>query len=464
MNFIMDIIDSFSSFLWGGPMLVLLLGTHIYFTVRLGGIQRWLPRGIRLSFGGSTKTKSETNSETGHSTGNGPGRKASSHSGITPYAALATSLAATIGTGNIIGISTAIAIGGPGAVFWCWLTGVLGMATCYGESLLAVLYRIKSPSGGYRGGPMYVLQNGLHNKRLAVIFSVSGVLASFGMGSSVQSHSLSAAITEHFSVSPHIIGIVVAMLAGFALLGGVRQITKICSYFVPIMSLFYLTGCLWLLFLNRSFLWEAVTVIVRSAFSSRALAGGLIGTAVLTGLRIGISRGLFTNEAGLGSIPMSAATAESGTATDLSLIAMTGPFWDTVVICAITGLAIVSSILKSPEAFANISADALCFQAFAQLPMFGKEILSLSLVLFAFATILGWSFYGECSVRFLSGEKGVKLYQLLYLMSVYLGAVVSLKVVWGISDLLNALMALPNLLCLWLLRKKIFSETKRAGL
>ena len=445
MDFLFEMIDSFTGFLWNGPMLVLLLGTHVYFTVRLKGIQKWLPRGIRLSFSG----------------GGGAAGKAG---GVTPYAALATSLAATIGTGNIIGISTAIAIGGPGAVFWCWLTGVLGMATCYGESLLAVIYRVKGPSGGYRGGPMYVLQNRLHKKGWAVVFAAAGVLASFGMGSSVQSHSLSAAVTKHFAVSPHVIGIGVAMLAGLVLLGGVRQISKICSYFVPVMSLFYLAGCLWLLWLNRGFVWKAVIVIAGSAFSSRSLAGGLAGAAVLTGLRIGISRGLFTNEAGLGSIPMSAATAESGTPAELSLISMTGPFWDTVVICAITGLVIVSSILKSPGAFVNISADALCFQAFAQLPVFGKEILSLSLVLFAFATILGWSFYGECSARFLSGEKGVKAYQLLYLMSVYLGAVVSLKLVWGISDLLNAMMALPNLLCLWLLRREIFTETAKAGL
>lgn len=467
MDFIMKLLDSFTGFLWSGPMPALLLGTHIYFTIRLKGIQRWLPRGIRLSFsntGAGTErhsavpadesTTRKTQKHASHKTGNG----------VTPYAALATSLAATIGTGNIIGISTAVAIGGPGAVFWCWLTGVLGMATCYGESLLSVLYRTKSPSGGYRGGPMYVLRDGLHKKYPAVIFAIAAVLASFGMGSSVQSHSLSAAITEHFTVSPHLIGIATAMLAGFALLGGDRRISRICSYFVPVMSLFYLTGCLWLLFLNRGFLWEALTVIVRSAFSSRSLTGGLMGAAVLTGIRIGISRGLFTNEAGLGSIPMSAATAESGSPVELSLISMTGPFWDTVVICAITGLAIVSSILKNPAAFANISADALCFQAFAQLPVFGKEMLSLSLILFAFATILGWSFYGECSVRFLSGEKGVKAYQLLYLMSIYLGAVISLKMVWGISDLLNALMALPNLLCLWLLREKIFAETKNAGL
>ena len=442
MNSMMNMIHSVSGFLWGAPMLVLLLGTHVYFTIRLGGIQRWLKKGIQLSFSGA-------------------GRKSS---GITPYAALATSLAATIGTGNIIGISTAIAIGGPGAVFWCWLTGVLGMATCYSESLLSVLYRINSPSGEYRGGPMYVLQNGLHKRYLAVIFAIAGVLASFGMGSSVQSHSLCSAITEHVNIPPYIIGIVIALLAGFVLLGGVRQITKICSYFVPVMSIFYLVGCLWLLILNRSFLWEAVTVIVRSAFSSRSLAGGFAGAAVLTGIRIGISRGLFTNEAGLGSIPMSAATADSGSPVELSLISMTGPFWDTVVICAITGLVIVSSILKSPGAYGNVPADSLCFLAFDQLPVFGKEILSLSLILFAFATILGWSFYGECSVRFLTGKKGVKIYQLLYLMSIFLGSVVSLKFVWGISDLLNALMALPNLLCLWLLRKQIFTETKKAGL
>lgn len=420
-------------------MLVLLAGTHFYFTIRLGFIQKYLPRGIRLSF-----SKSDQKGD-----------------GVSPYAALSTALAATIGTGNIIGISTAIAIGGPGAVFWCWLTGLLGIATCYGECFLSVSWRVRSKDGHFMGGPMYVLQNGLRKKWLAVLFSFAAILASFGMGSSVQSHSICSAIQSHITISPHIIGMAAALLAGFVMLGGVRQISTICTFLVPFMSLFYLAGCFYLLYANRGFLPEAVSLILRSAVSGRAFAGGFTGTAVMLGIRTGVSRGLFTNEAGLGSIPMAAACARTSSPVTQGLISMTGPFWDTVVICAVTGLVIVSSILKNPQAYIKIPIDSLCLTAFSQLPFGGTEILSLSLILFAFATILGWCYYGECAVRFLAGQRAVKIYQVLYLLCVYLGAVISLEKVWGISDLLNACMALPNLACLWLLRKNIITETRR---
>ncbi len=423
-------------------MLILLLGTHLYFTFRLGFIQKWTFRGIRLSF---AKPK------------DGSG-------GVSPFAALATALAATIGAGNIIGISTAIAIGGPGAVFWCWITGVLGIATCYGECLLSLLHQKKSSQGGYVGGPMYVLRDVLRKPGLACLFAVAAVLASLGVGSSVQAQSISNAITRHLPVSPSLIGLVAMVLAGFVILGGIRQISKICTFFVPFMSLFYLVGCFWLLVLNRAFLADAVSLIFRSAFSSRSLVGGMAGTAVLLGIRIGISRGLFTNEAGLGSFPMAAASSKSDSPAAQSLITMTGPFWDTVVLCAVTGLVIISSILKNPGAYENVSMDSLCFVAFGQLPFLGEEMLSLSLVLFSFATILGWCYYGECGVRFLAGERGMKTYQLLYLIFIYLGAVMSLDLVWGLSDLLNALMALPNLICLWLLRKEVIAKTRSAGL
>lgn len=438
MQVIFSWIDSFTNFLWACPMLFLLAGTHLYFTLRLGFIQKYLPRGIRLSF-----SKSEPNGE-----------------GVSPYGALSTALAATIGTGNIIGISTAIAIGGPGAVFWCWLTGLLGIATCYGECFLSVSWRIRNREGHFMGGPMYVLKNGLHKKWLAILFSLAAILASFGMGSSVQSHSICSAILSHITISPHIIGMAAALLAGFVMLGGVRQISSICTFLVPFMSLFYLAGCFYLLYANRSFLPDAFSIIIRSAFSGKAFTGGFTGTAVMLGIRTGISRGLFTNEAGLGSIPMAAACARTSSPVTQGLISMTGPFWDTVVICAVTGLVIVSSILKNPQAYTEIPIDSLCLTAFSQLPFWGTEILSLSLILFAFATILGWCYYGECAVRFLAGERATKAYQVLYLVSVYLGAVVSLERVWGISDLLNACMALPNLACLWLLRKKIITETR----
>lgn len=437
MPSLLEILHQVNTFLWNFPMLVLLLGTHIYFTFKLKFIQRLLPKGIRLSF-----SKQET-----------------SENGITPYAALSTALAATIGTGNIIGISTAIAIGGPGAVFWCWITGVFGIATCYAESFLSSKYHVKDEEGKYTGGPMYVLKNVLHMKYSAAAFALFTVLASLGIGSSVQANSICTAITEHFAISPHSIGITAAVLAGFVMVGGVNQISKVCTYLVPFMSLFYLAGCGYLLFLNRHFVPEAVLVILKSAFSSQSFVGGISGTAVSVGIRTGISKGLFTNEAGLGSIPMTSAASNCSSPVKQGLISMTGPFWDTVIICAITGIVIVSSMLHYPLEYTNIAADRLCFTAFSKLPFWGGEILSISLVLFAFATIIGWCYYGECSVRFLAGNQAVRIYQTIYIVFIYFGAVMSLQLVWGLSDLLNSLMAIPNLICLWLLRKEITCHT-----
>lgn len=301
--------------------ILLLLGTHLYFTFRLRFIQRKIPCGIRLSFSGKNNTS---------------------------YSALATALAATIGTGNIIGISTAIAVGGAGAVFWCWITGVLGIATCYGECFLSMKYRKTEKDGKRIGGPMYVLERGMQQKGLAVLFSVFTILASLGIGSSVQAHSISAAITEQIPVSPHIIGMAAGVLAGKVIIGGSRQIGKVCTWLVPVMSAFYLGGCIFILMKNYTVIPEAVKMIVTSAFVPEAAAGGVVGTTVMAGLRTGISRGLFTNEAGLGSIPMAAATAQHASPRDQALVSMTGPFWDTVVMCAITGIASVSSMIAHP--------------------------------------------------------------------------------------------------------------------
>ncbi len=432
----MAFLDAFQNSAGNFFLLVLLLVTHIYFTVKLKFIQRRIPEGIRLSFSDEKEGKG----------------------GISPYASLATALAATIGTGNIIGISTAIAVGGPGAVFWCWITGVFGIATCYAECFLSVKYRIKKKDGSYAGGPMYVLDRVLHKKKIALFFAFFTVAASFGIGSSVQSHAISAAIGEKLSVSPHLIGIMAAMLAGSILIGGGKKIAKVCTYLVPVMSVLYLGGCLLLLLKNVFFLPEAVLVIVKSAFSSSAVVGGITGTAVMTGIRVGISKGLFTNEAGMGSIAISAADARTTSPVKQGLISMTGVFWDTVVMCAITGITIVSSMLRVPERYQNIASDRLCFAAFSSLPA-GEWLLMLSLVLFAFATIIGWSYYGECAAFYLLGERGIGLYQILFILAVYLGAVMSLDIVWGFADLLNSFMAIPNILSLLFLRKVIIRET-----
>ena len=324
---------------------------------------------------------------------------------MSPYSALATALAATIGTGNIIGISAAIAIGGPGAVFWCWLTGFLGVATCYAESFLAVRYKVRDANGRSAGGPMYVLEHRLGKKWLAVLFSVFTVLASFGMGSSVQAYSIRAAAEELVSVSPHLVGIMTAVLAGVIMIGGRQTIAKVCTWLVPFMSILYLGGCLWLIVKNKELLPQTVAVIFRTAFCGEAAVGGAAGGAVMTAVRVGVARGLFTNEAGLGSIPMAAASSGSRDAVRQGLVSMTGPFWDTVVMCAVTGIATVGSMLENPEYYAGVSADKICFAAFAQLPAYGGELLAVSLALFAFATIIGWNVYGVTAVRYLAGKR-----------------------------------------------------------
>jgi len=430
------LVEAFQNSIGSLLLLVLLLITHIYFTVRLKFIQRRIPEGIRLSV-------SREEGEAGR---------------MSPFAALATSLAATIGTGNIIGISTAIAIGGPGAVFWCWITGIFGIATCYAECFLAVKYRVKRENGAYVGGPMYVLEKVLHKRKLAVLFALLTVAASFGIGSSVQSHSICAAVSQNVLVSPHLTGMIIAVLAGSIILGGAGQIAKVCTFLVPFMSFFYFGGCLFLLWKNGEFVMQAIGVIVKSAFTSESVAGGIMGTAVIIGMRTGLSKGLFTNEAGMGSIAISAAEARTSSPVRQGIVSMTGVFWDTVVMCAITGITIVSSMLKMPQSFGNAEEDRLCFIAFSRIPG-GEYILSVSLVLFAFATIIGWSYYGECAAGYLAGKSGIGWYKIMYIVSVYLGAVLSLETVWNLSELFNSFMALPNLVSLWLLRKVIIQET-----
>lgn len=438
MNCISHLIEQASNFLWGFPMLFLLMGTHLYFTIRLGFIQKKTFLGIRLSL--------RKGQDVEHT--------------LSPYAALATSLAATIGTGNILGVATAIAVGGAGSVFWCWLTGILGIATNYAESFLCVRFRQKKEDGSYEGGPMYLLQDVLGYKVPGMLFALFSMLAAFGVGSSVQSGSISVTLRQHVSISPHLIGMFTAMLAGGVIIGGIRQISKVCTYLVPFMSLFYLSGCVYLLVANRDYLADSLLCILQCAFHPKAIWGGLAGQSVIWSMRVGISRGLFTNEAGMGSLPMSAISVNTDSPVKQALVSMTGVFWDTVVICAITGLVIVSGILRFPQAYQNAAPQEVCAIAFSAIPLFGNSFLSAALILFAFATILGWCYYGECGARFLWHEKGIRYFQILYLLFLYLGAVTPLDFVFNFSDLSNALMALPNLLALFLLRKTVIRETK----
>lgn len=432
MNSFYLLIKHINEVVWGLPMILLLLGTHIFFTVRLRFIQRYTLKGILYSFKGDTK---------------GSGN-------ISSFASLTTMLAATLGTGNIIGISTAVALGGAGAIFWCWITGIFGMATSYAECYLSIKFRKKLPDGTYAGGPMYVLEKCLHSKWLAIIFSFSTLLASFGIGCSTQANSISSTIYSEWKVSPFVIGFIVALLSGFVIIGGVTSISKVCTKLVPAMGVFYIVSCFIILFINRAYLIPSVKLIIYAAFTKQAAIGGFIGSTILIAARQGVAKGLFTNEAGLGSTAIAAASAKTDNPQRQALVSMTATFWDTVVMCAITGLVIISNMLHFPESIQRCTNAELTTAAFTVIP-FGRTLLNISLIAFAMATIIGWSYFGESASLYLFGNKGIKPYKVIYIVMIFVGAVLSLELVWELSDLVNALMALPNLVSLLLLYRYI---------
>ena len=437
MQSLTALVSACSNFIWGVPMLVMLFGTHLFLTVRLRLVQRHIPKAIRLSLSPDEGSQGE----------------------ISQFGALATALAATIGTGNIIGVSTAIALGGPGAVLWCWLTGVFGIATKYGEALLAVKYRTRGKSGAIVGGPMYTIERGLGWKWLAVIFAAFTVLATFGAGCTVQSHAITDVIHTTFGVAPAISGLVVTAVTAVVILGGVKAIAKVCEKLVPFMSLFYILGCIAILVLNAPYLGQALALIVKSAFGFRQVAGGFAGGAMMAACRYGMARGLFSNESGLGTAPIAAATAQTKNPVRQALVSMTGTFWDTVIVCAMTGIVVVSSMVKQPELYQGASDDAMTRLAFANLPA-GQLVLALALSVFAFTTILGWSYYGEQCVEYLFGPKGIPVYRLVFLVVLFIGAVANLDLVWSFADLMNGLMAFPNLISVLLLSGVIVAETR----
>lgn len=437
MQSLTALVSACSNFIWGVPMLVMLFGTHLFLTVRLRLVQRHITKAIRLSLSPDEGSQGE----------------------ISQFGALATALAATIGTGNIIGVSTAIALGGPGAVLWCWLTGVFGIATKYGEALLAVKYRTRGKSGAIVGGPMYTIERGLGWKWLAVIFAAFTVLATFGAGCTVQSHAITDVIHTTFGVAPAISGLVVTAVTAVVILGGVKAIAKVCEKLVPFMSLFYILGCIAILVLNAPYLGQALALIVKSAFGFRQVAGGFAGGAMMAACRYGMARGLFSNESGLGTAPIAAATAQTKNPVRQALVSMTGTFWDTVIVCAMTGIVVVSSMVKQPELYQGASDDAMTRLAFANLPA-GQLVLALALSVFAFTTILGWSYYGERCVEYLFGPKGIPVYRLVFLVVLFIGAVANLDLVWSFADLMNGLMAFPNLISVLLLSGVIVAETR----
>ena len=429
--------ETLSGYLWGWPMIILLLGTHVFLTFRLGVPQRKLLTAIRLSV---SKDKGSTGD-------------------VSQFGALATALAATIGTGNIVGVATAVALGGPGAVLWCWLSGVFGMATKYSEGLLAIKYRVKAPDGRMLGGPMYALERGLGWKWLAILFALFTALASFGIGNTVQANAISTIANESYGIPTWITGAGVCILAALVLLGGIRSIARVCGALVPFMAFFYVVGCIYILFANGQYVWPAIKLICESAFTPQAAGGGFVGTTVILAARMGIARGLFSNESGLGSAPIVAAAAQTRNPVRQALVSSTGTFWDTVVICAFTGLVIVSSIIAHPDISASDGA-ALTKAAFSKIPYVGTPLLTFGLLTFAFTTILGWCYYGERAVEYLKGKRWMLGYRILFVAMVFVGSIISLDIVWNAADCMNALMAIPNLVALLLLSNVIARETK----
>ena len=433
-----SILTEVSGWLWGWPMVILLLGTHVYLTILLRFPQRKIFTAIRLSVR----------------------RDPDATGDVSQFGSLATALAATIGTGNIIGVATAIALGGPGAVLWCWLTGVFGISTKYAEGLLAIKYRVKTPNGKMLGGPMYALERGLGWRWAAILFAVFTALASFGIGNTVQANAIATVTYETYNVDPALTGAIVCVLAGTVVLGGVKSIARVCGLLVPFMALFYVVGCLYILCANAAFLWPALKLIVTSAFSPQAAGGGFVGTTVMMAARYGIARGLFSNESGMGSAPIVAAAAQTRNPVRQALVSSSGTFWDTVVICALTGLVIVSSVLAYPDITFDNGAT-LTKAAFSKIPVVGTPLLTFGLLTFAFSTILGWCYYGERAVEYLRGRRWVIVYRLLYIAALFVGSIMNLTVVWNLADCMNALMAIPNLLSLLFLSGILVHETRK---
>ena len=427
-----------SGLLWGWPMIILLLGTHIFLTIRLRFPQRHLWTAIKLSVS----------------------RDKDAAGNVSQFGALATALAATIGTGNIVGVATAVALGGPGAVLWCWLTGLFGISTKYAEGLLAVKYRVKTKDGRLLGGPMYALERGLGWKWMAVLFAVFTAIASFGIGNTVQANAIATLTFETYQIDPIITGLVIAVLIGLVVLGGIKSIARVCTALVPFMAFFYVIGCIVILFMNGQFVWPALKLICVSAFTPEAAGGGFVGSTVMLAARYGIARGLFSNESGMGSAPIVASAAQTRNPVRQALVSSSGTFWDTVVICALTGLVIVSSVLAYPD-ISYENGATLTKMAFSKIPYIGAPLLTFGLLTFAFSTILGWELYGERAVEYLKGKRWTIYYRVLYIVAVFVGSIMNLSIVWNLADCMNALMAIPNLLSLLFLSGIIVHETRK---
>ena len=434
-----NFVTTINGFVWGPVMLCLLVGTHVFLTLRTGIIQRKTFAGIKLSVTPDSEAAGD----------------------VSGFGALATALAATIGTGNIVGVATAVGLGGPGAVFWVWMTGLFGMATKYGEAVLAVKYRVKAKDGSFIGGPMYALERGMGQKWLGVLFALFTAIACFGIGNMTQGNSIAESVLNTFGIPKVATGAVLMVLTGLVILGGVNSISKVCEKLVPLMAGFYILGCIIILVINASYIPETFSVIIRSAFNPAAAGGGFVGITVMTCIRYGVARGLFTNESGLGSAPIVDAAAATRNPARQALISMSGVFWDTIVVCLMTGLVLVSCIIKDPIGMDGLVGANLTSGAFGTIPTVGPIVLTIGLITFAWSTILGWSYYGERAWVYLVGVKSIKPFRIAWTLVVFVGCVAALDVVWNVADTLNACMAFPNCVALLGLSGVIASETKK---
>lgn len=438
-----DAIDSFlseaSGFLWGYVLVFCLLGTHLYLTCILRFPQLYIFKAMRYYFK----------------------RGAQQDGQISQFSSLMISLAANVGTGNIVGVAVAVATGGPGAVFWCMITGVLGMATRYAESLLSIRYRVYDQNGEIVGGPMYALERGLRCKWLAVLFAIFTAVAAFGIGNITQANAVSQVLSESALHCPGwMTGLLLAGLVAAVLIGGLKGISRVCSACVPTMAIVYMIGCAILLIVNADYVWPAICTICQSAFSNQAAAGGFIGSTLMLALQTGVRRGLFSNEAGMGSSPIVSAPTQTDNAVQQALVASTGPFWDTVIICSLTGITLTTTIVAVPEVTSD-SGELLTYHSFATVGTLGSAMLTISLAAFVVSTVLGWSYFGEKSLQYLGGSRLILPYRILWVIAAFVGCVIpKSSIVWNFADLANGLMALPNLICMIGLSGVLISQTR----
>lgn len=432
------IVDKLNGLLWGVPMIIFLFGAHLFLTYKTKFVQRKVFLGIK---------------ETVKKENNGKGD-------VSAFGALTTALASTVGTGNIIGVGTAITLGGPGAVLWTWIGGIFGIATKYAETYIAVKHREKREDGSYVGGAMTALDH-LKKPFLSKFFCIATILGAFGIGCLTQSNAISSLVRDNFKVPSYITGIVIAVITFVIVFGGIKSISNVCTKLVPIMSIVYVIGCIYILIVNAKYLPETVSLIISSAFTPRAMAGGFIGSTLLIAMRYGVARGLFSNEAGMGSAPIASAAGEAKNAVKPALVGSTGVFWDTVIICLITGLVLCSCVIANPsiDAVAINDGSKLCTVAFNTIPFIGAPLLIFGVLTFAYSTILGWCYYATQCVEYLFSKKLTKVYMIIWIIVIFLGSIGKIQVVWDIADVLNALMVIPNIIAVILLSKEMAKDT-----